>query len=292
MAWLCGPCGKNDRQGSPEKPAKSSKEKPRKVKVREEEEDLIIEPTGKHTHTVILLHGLYCRGSDFEQVPSLLVQLFGERAETSGIKYIFPNAPIRTISWPDGPEEGVPSWYNYFTCKCGEESDDEIDMEHWNEMTEKMQNLIKAEVNELGNASKIIIGGNSQGGTIACNVALTSEYELGALFILRSCLLSYTPVLKDRNALPVHIFRAELDTTFIHALTQKRFQQFIDNGFRVTEWVEKDLGHEDDSLCELLYCAKWIGQVYFGWDAEITHRDRPDGPAAEEEEEEQVKTTE
>lgn len=250
------------------------------------EDSVVIEPTSRHTHTVILLHGLYCRGDDFQTLPEKMIELFGPDFEPmKGIKYIFPNAPIRTISWPDGPESDVPSWYNYFTCKCGEEEDDEIDMSHWHQVSNKIHDLIAEEVANLGDPGKIILGGNSQGGTIACNVALTSEHTLGALFILRSCLLSYTKVNPDWNQLPVYIFNAELDSTFIPALTSKRFQQFDDRGFSTTTWVEKDLRHEDESVCELLFSAKWIGKVFFDANAEVTTKDRPNGPSPEEDDE-------
>merc|ERR1711924_81127 len=242
--------------------------------------DLIIVPNGTHTHTVILLHGLYYDGESFAPLPQKLQELFGETcAGAKGIKYIFPNAPLRTISWPDGEEEGASSWYNYFTRRDGELEDDEIDISHLREETKKIHNLINEEVKKLGDPRRIILGGNSQGGTVACNAALTCEQIVGGLLILRSNLLSLTTVDKAWNSLPVYIFRAELDDIFCHELTAQRFKQFVDNNFMVTEWVEKNLSHTDESVCELLYSAKWIGKCFFGIDARVKIADRPDGPS-------------
>jgi len=84
----------------------------------------------------------------------------------------------------------------------------------------------------------------------------------------------------------VYIFSAELDDTFIPALTTQRFATLKEAGFDVDQWVEKDLRHEDDSECELLYSAKWIGRVFFQRDGQVSIVDRPDGPSPEEEEEE------
>jgi len=250
-------------------------------------DDVIIPPVGPHTHTVILLHGLYCRADDFEKIPAHMKALFGEDLpEASGIKYILPNAPVRTITWgqlPEDHEEGVPAWYDYFTCKCGEMEDDEIDMNQWHDLSDKIHLCIEEEVQELGDPSKVIIGGNSQGGTVACNVALTSKYTLGGLFILRSCLLSYTDVKEDWKSTPVYIFTAELDDTFIAALTSQRFSKLKEAGFNVVQWVEKDLRHEDDSKCELLYTCKWIAEVFFNKKVEVTEVDRPEGPSPEDE---------
>jgi len=64
---------------------------------------MVIEPSGPHTHTVILLHGMYCSpdSSDtFVSLPSAVKAL----GLLPGIKYVFPHAPRRTISWPTGPE--------------------------------------------------------------------------------------------------------------------------------------------------------------------------------------------
>merc|ERR1719453_3051082 len=89
---------------------------------------VVIEPKGgEHTHTVILLHSMYNQGSDFADVPNCL-ELLGARPEDAGgIKYIFPNAPKRAISWPAGTEHNVSAWYNYYTDMSGEDQHDEID---------------------------------------------------------------------------------------------------------------------------------------------------------------------
>lgn len=96
--------------------------------------DVVIEAAnGHHTHTVILCHGLYCTGHDFQLLPFVVDTLMKRveqlnatavaadlsnpttqssipRAVTSsrvaapweGVRYIFPTAPKRTISWPAG----------------------------------------------------------------------------------------------------------------------------------------------------------------------------------------------
>jgi hypothetical protein len=64
---------------------------------------VVIEPSGPHTHTAILLHGMYCspESSDtFVGLPAAIKSL----GLLPGIKYVFPHAPRRTISWPTGPE--------------------------------------------------------------------------------------------------------------------------------------------------------------------------------------------
>ena len=97
---------------------------------------VVEEPTGPHTHTVIMLHGLgpggcgrnfirnfsnYTDGSG-----SNLPRLVKERvkgvggANADGIKYIFPTAPKIYQYWHGGPDKkpsypAAQGWYTYYT---------------------------------------------------------------------------------------------------------------------------------------------------------------------------------
>ena len=58
---------------------------------------VVVDATHAHTHTVIMLHGMAFDSSMFEELPAML----GARAST--VRWVFPNAPVRTIDWPRGP---------------------------------------------------------------------------------------------------------------------------------------------------------------------------------------------
>lgn len=155
---------------------------------------LEIAPTGTHTSTVILLHGCYCEGNDFEPVPQLMRELAGTDS-ISGVKFIFPSAPLRTLHWPKGVEHDISAWYDYFTCRSNTMHHDEIDQKHLASVTQQICEIIDQETALLGGDSRcIVIGGNSQGGTVAGHVACTYGRPLGALIFMRSCLLDATPV--------------------------------------------------------------------------------------------------
>lgn len=64
----------------------------------------VIEPSGAHEFSVVMLHGMYYTGEMFAQLPALLDE-YGGRA--SSTRFIFPQAPSRSISWPSGSEHGV-----------------------------------------------------------------------------------------------------------------------------------------------------------------------------------------
>ena len=140
---------------------------------------VVIEPTLEHTHSVVFLHGLYCSGNDFDEVPNLLSELGGN---PGAIRWIYPNAPKRTIDWPAGAEENVAAWYNYHTDKSGTMEHDTIDEDQLKSAAASVISLLGQEAAKFGGDwSRLILGGNSQGGTVASFVAATCGRKLGGL---------------------------------------------------------------------------------------------------------------
>ena len=107
---------------------------------------VVDEPTGPHTHTVIMLHGLSGSGRNFvrsfpsypegSNLPKLVKELVKDvgGANADGIKYIFPTAAKIDLYW-DGPDK-LPNygkgrkeraWYTYYTNFDGQAfSDDDV----------------------------------------------------------------------------------------------------------------------------------------------------------------------
>ena len=138
---------------------------------------VIIEPTAVHSHSLILLHGaahmlpaetrslremllvetrrfvrcrlsvgMHCDGRMFQRLPQILTALGGN---ASGTRFIFPSSPVRTISWPQGPESGVRAWYDYYTARGGSMRHDEINRTHLKQMTQARRSQCK---NRCGSA--------------------------------------------------------------------------------------------------------------------------------------------
>lgn len=147
-------------------------------------------------------------------------------ANGDGTKYIFPCAP------PAAKEQAWGNfWYRWYTPetflqwpKAGDhygyyqtdaymwQSDnDHIDTDQWTEMLEWIADLVKQEVQALGDASKVIVGGKSQGGTVAIDVALNYPDALGALLCLRTCPMRETLGPLPARPLPGRDRRDELE---------------------------------------------------------------------------------
>lgn len=76
-----------------------------------------------HSHTVILLHGMAYDGSLYEALPRLM------GARSSSVRFVFPCAPARTVSWPSGDEDVDGCWYNYYSSNGGTMQHDDIDVD-------------------------------------------------------------------------------------------------------------------------------------------------------------------
>ena len=77
---------------------------------------VIIEANGEHKASVIWLHGLGADGHDFESiVPEMKL------SNDLGIKFIFPNAPIRPVTINNGM--AMRAWYDVKSANLREIED-------------------------------------------------------------------------------------------------------------------------------------------------------------------------
>ena len=266
---------------------------------------VVVDATHAHTHTVIMLHGMAFDSSMFEELPAML----GARAST--VRWVFPNAPVRTIDWPRGPapasrgrgelreiakqsrrrgthgrpEPGVEAWYNYFSSNGGTLQHDAIDLEHLAAPTADVHAIMDAEIARLGGAARrVALGGNSQGGTVALHAALTHARGLDLACLVLGCtlLLDATPAPREppEDPPPLFIFSAERDMEYLPAFQRLAFGRLAAVGFDVESHVEPGLDHYSVSRAELFHTAAWLRRALFGDAVVPEYRDRPNAPPA------------
>lgn len=124
-----------------------------------------------HKRTVILLHGM---GQDISEM--INIKKYINRFKR-GIKYIIPVADYMDISWPDGEEKNISSWYNYFTRYDNKFKHDILDKSQLKNVTDKIINIINSE-SKIVDPSKISLIGLSQGGTVCINAALMLNFTI------------------------------------------------------------------------------------------------------------------
>ncbi len=212
-------------------------------------DSVIIEPAEKATASIIWLHGLGANGHDFEPIVPQL-KLSPELA----IRFIFPHAPSRPVTLNQGMV--MPAWFDIL----GLDRQSQVDEQGIQETCQQIHQLIHHEKQQGIPASRIILGGFSQGGVIALQSAFTYPESLAGAFGLST----YLP---HPNQFNIHDHAAQENTRLFLAhgtydpvlpyeLGESSFQALHQNQFQV-EWHSYPMAHEV-CLEEIKALSEWI----------------------------------
>lgn len=152
--------------------------------------------------TIIWLHGLGASGHDFEPV----VPEF-RFSQEQPVRFIFPHAPELPVTINGGMV--MPAWYDILAMDV----DRKVDTEQLRASAGMVAELIQQE-RERGIASEnIILGGFSQGGAVAYELALSYPERLGGLFALSTYFATADSIqLSEANRkLPIFIGHGQFD---------------------------------------------------------------------------------
>lgn len=121
-------------------------------------------PSAKHTATVIFLHGLGDTGHGW---------LDGlEGIKLPYIKYMCPNAPVAKVTLNAGMQ--MPSWFDIKSLKKGCDEDEG----GIKASSQRVISLIEEEIKSGIPSNRILIGGFSQGGSVALHTLQTYDKKL------------------------------------------------------------------------------------------------------------------
>lgn len=194
-------------------------------------------PKKQHLYSIIMLHGMYCDNTSFDDLV-IKIQKINQH-----VKIILPNAPIRDIDWPEGKENDVNSWYNYFTRKDGELEHDIIDKTQYNEESDKIKKIIEEESKYI-NYSNIILLGESQGGTIVSKLALETENQIGAFILIDSVFMDN--ILISNVKYPnIYIYSSENDEVYTVELQKNSVKNLRLEHYIVKWYIDKGVNHCD-----------------------------------------------
>lgn len=210
-----------------------------------------IEPTVPATHSVIWMHGLGADGHDFVSlVPDLSLP------KELGIRFIFPNAPVRPVTINGGYQ--MRAWYDI----TGITLEARIDKEGIIDSILAVNALIEREVNRGIPTNKIILAGFSQGAVMALTTGLRYHQPLAGILALSG----YFPLHEETIALakanrntPIFLAHGTEDVGVPYALGIMAYSQLKDAGLPVS-WHAYPMGH---SVCmeEIQDISKWMQGV-------------------------------
>jgi len=174
--------------------------------------------------SVIWLHGLGADGNDFAPiVPELRLP------ESLAIRFIFPHAPSIPVTVNGGLV--MPAWYDILEMDI----DRKIDTVQLMKSATEINGFVTRELKRNIRSKRIVIAGFSQGGAIAYQVALSSQFTLGGLLAMSTYFATVDSIeLCDSNKkIPIKIQHGTDDSVVPESLGKKATTQLIKLGYSV-----------------------------------------------------------
>ncbi len=220
----------------------------------------------KHTHVIMILHGLGASGDDFVDFPNLIdLPKKNGKAEKIVCKFIFPHAQQIPVTINDNLT--MPAWYDITN----------IDFER-NYKAETvvhsiglLKDIINGEIASGIEPDNIIVGGFSQGGAMAFelvkNIFNSGGITLGGIFILSSYILDIdnlalpdsTPSLAFKK-IPIFMAHGLYDQVVPFKLGHKHKELLRKEKFQI-DWKEYPIEHSLSNQ-EISDLTKWIDKLW------------------------------
>jgi len=192
-------------------------------------------PTDEHQYSVIWLHGLGASGSDFESIVSFL-----NIDKQSHIHFIFPNAPIQSVTINNGME--MRSWYDIYDLSL----ERKVDVSGIYQSSDSIVKLIEQEIAKGIGSENILLAGFSQGGVIALHTGLRYPNQLAGILGLST----YLPTLEQLNneaskankTIPIMMAHGSSDPIVNINTAKKVFNTLKDSNYPIS-WAEYPMEH-------------------------------------------------
>ncbi|XP_030051880.1 lysophospholipase-like protein 1 [Microcaecilia unicolor] len=209
-------------------------------------------PVGRHTASVIFLHG---SGDTGQGLREWIKHILKQDLVFQHIKVVYPTAPAR----PYTPMMGALStvWFDRYKIS----SDCPEHLESIESMSQDLRDLINEEVKSGIPKHRIILGGFSMGGAMAMHLAYKYHQDVAGVFALSSFLNKGSVVyqiIKENSSLP-ELFQCHgaLDQLVFHSWGKETNSALLSLGVPTTFHSFPNLYHEL-SKTELENLRSWI----------------------------------
>ena len=210
-----------------------------------------IEPGTEARSSVIWLHGLGADGHDFEPiVPELRLP------PATAVRFVFPHAPSIPVTINGGMV--MPAWYDILEIAL----DRRIDEAGVHRSARAVTALLQRERERGIPSERIVLAGFSQGGAVACHVALRHPEPLAGLVMLSTYLVCADELESERSAanasLPIFQAHGDFDPMVTPERGQAARQRLEDLGYAV-EAHTYPMAHQ---VCgeEIQALGAWLAQ--------------------------------
>ena len=199
----------------------------------------IINPKKKHNFTFLMLHPMCCNSKYFDH----FINYFSGFNIFENIKFVFPEAPLMNIDYPNNKLYNISSWYNYYTYYNNISIIDIINVYDFNNQTNRIIEIINNEAFLLNNYNKIFIVGVSQGGTLLFNILNKLPRNIGGLFCIKSIYMDKYIKLKKNKNTPIFIFSGNKDYIYNIKFQKKTFKILKKRKYNIKHIIINNLDH-------------------------------------------------
>lgn len=201
----------------------------------------IITPSQSHKFTFIMLHPMHCDASYFNDFLCYFKNIKNNNINFKAIKFIFPEASLMDIDYPNNKLDNIQSWYNYYTCYDNINKIDKISVSDFEKSCMNIVNIIHNEAYILKNFKKIYIIGISQGGTLLFNILNKLPRNIGGLFVIKSIYMDKYIKLKKNTKTPIYIYSGSKDSIYSLKFQKKCLKKL--KNYKLYHTIIKDLDH-------------------------------------------------
>ncbi|KID80736.1 Acyl-protein thioesterase 1 [Metarhizium brunneum] len=210
---------------------------------------LVIPAAGRHTATVVFIHGLGDTGHGWADA----VGFWRTRQSMNEIKFILPHAPHIPITMNGGMP--MPGWFDIKTLVKGADEDGPGVLQS----RDYLHGLIQQEIKDGIPADRIVLGGFSQGGAMSIFAGLTAPVKIGGIVGLSSWLLlnqkfkDYVPDGNINKDTPIFMGHGDRDPLVLYDLAKDSEKALSSMGYSVTFKTYRGMEHQA--------CAEELGDV-------------------------------
>ncbi len=214
-----------------------------------------IETSSPAKRSIIWLHGLGADGNDFAPITTEL-----NLPTNSGLRFIFPHAPIMPVTINNGYE--MRAWFDIY----GFSFDSRIDTDGIAQSVRHVERLIKREVDRGIDNRNIILAGFSQGAAIALTTGLSHATPLCGVIALSGFLPLAGEVLSTASSanrqLPIFLAHGTEDPIVPYALGKATQAALTQAGYNI-DWHSYPMPH---SVCaeEIHDIGTWLKDIIAG----------------------------
>lgn len=208
-----------------------------------------VEPAQAAKACVIWLHGLGADGYDFKPIIPYL-----KLPEHLSVRFLFPHAEVMPVTVNGGMP--MRAWYDILEMNI----ERKVDKAALIRSSERIADLIQAQI-ELGiPADKIVLAGFSQGGAVAYHTALCYPQRLAGLIALSTYTATLEEITRNRSAensnLPVMIAHGTMDDV-VPVLLGEQARTALETLQYKPHWLTYPMGHEV-VIEEIEAIGQWI----------------------------------